>query len=472
MQSELHRLACGSYALRIRPTQQLEQRLPTHFILVIDTSDSMSDNNKLANVKHSASLVLHFLGQHDRLSLITFGDDATIHAHAVACSPEQKGVLLDTIDRIRTDGCTNLSAGIVRIRELLSNRAADIATLKTGILLLTDGHANRGVCGADPLQSVVRQLHESYPSVTLQVVGYGTDHNGDLLKAFAQLTQGTYSIVDDREGAATVIGESLGNLFSCVAQQVSLTPGGKIELEGTQFQMGTSSGAAAPRIQIGDIYEGNDTLILFKTQEPVPWGIQLQGTLLPSLEPFHTLHLLTDASVGPNADLERSVKLTRGRYTVSRLFKELREFRLGATRFAEILRATETLEQELADPVLNSCPIATMLKNECASIRNAVEAFQTGTRGDVAEVATRLVAHETYTSMGRGVVAAVSSRRRRSPSEEEEDPTTASQYLTSPSAGRTARRVTRLMATMSMGGDETAEAAHEAAELSQGPHAP
>lgn len=477
MDSSLYRLHDGSYALRLGTTSLLEteRRLPTHFILCIDTSDSMSDANKLANVKHSASLVLHFLGQQDRFSLITFGDDATIHARAVPCSAEQKGVLLDTLERIRTDGCTNLSAGLVSIREILGNRTADVAALKTGILLLTDGHANRGVCAADPLRSVVRQLHEAYPAVSLQIVGYGTDHNAELLKAFAETTAGSYSIVDNREGAATVIGESLGSLFSCVAQQVSLAPGGTLELEGNQFQIGGDP----PRIQIGDIFEGNETILLFKPTSPTDtWGITVNGTLLPSLEPFQRLHLLEDAATDMDAKLELSIQLTRARYTVSRLFKTLREFRMGPSRFAEILDEVAKVEEQLSH-IDSTNIIAQMLRAECLSIRNGVETLQTGTRGDVAEVAARLVAHEAYTTMGRGVVAALERTPvRRFPAQQQqqqwsddEDPS-ASQYLTSPTASRTARRVTRLMATMSMGGDEATEAAHEAAEMSQGPRAP
>jgi Mg-chelatase subunit ChlD len=490
MQSSLFKLTDGAYALRVSAAAAAaaEQRQKTHFILCIDTSDSMSDGNKLANVKHSASLVLHFLGPQDRLSIVTFGDDATIQAHAVACDPEQKGVISDVIDRIRTDGCTNLSGGLIRIREILAARPADVAALKTGILLLTDGHANRGVYGADPLKSVVRQLHETFPGVSLQVVGYGTDHNAELLKSFAELTQGTYSIVDDREGAATIIGESLGNLFSCVAQQVTVSPGGKLDLEGTQF---TVAGEPA-RIQVGDIYEGNETLLLFKPKEgAAAWGITVSGTLLPSLESVKTLHLLEDANTEPPAELTQAVLLTRARYTVARLFKDLREYRLGSSRFATILEEVAKVEAQLAGL---DTSIAQMLKAECTSIRNAVETLQNGTRGEAAAVATRLVSHEAYTNMARGVVAAItpgappqaprfprSNAVSFSESDDEEDPTnqtsrrrrtsgaalaaTASQYMTTPAASRMTNRVTRLMATMSVGGEETAAAVHEAATV-------
>lgn len=470
METALYKLPDDCYALRVwpRPAEQ-ERRLPTHFILVVDTSDSMSDNNKLANVKHSASLVLHFLGAQDYLSIITFGDDATIHAKAVRCDSDQKQLLTDSLSRIRTDGCTNLSAGIVRVQELLNGRTEEIAAIKTGILLLTDGHANRGVFGADPLRSVIRQLHETFPTVNIQVVGYGTDHNAELLKSFAEITQGTYSIVDDREGAATVIGDSLGSLFSCVAQQVSLQPNFKLELEGEQYRVAGDP----PRIQIGDVYEGNETLLLFKAQTSATPTAVLQGTLLPSLAAFHTTIAL-DATVELTSELETTILLTRKRYAVSRLFKQLREYRLGSNRFADIRVELEAIEAQLADARFNDNPIAQMLKSECISIRNAMETLQTGTRWDAADVATRLVAHEAYTNLGRGTVAALPPRRRHTVVEEDPQNTTcaalgatSSQYMTTPSRNRMTNRVTRLMTTMSVGGEGASAAAHEAAELSQ-----
>lgn len=493
MDTALFKLADDSYALRIwtkppAPTAE-ERRLPTHFILVLDTSDSMSDGNKLANVKHSASLVLHFLGNQDWLSIITFGDDATIHAKSVRCDPEQKQVLADALSRIQTDGCTNLSAGLVRVREILAARSPEVAAVKTGVLLLTDGHANRGVFGADPLRSVVRQLNESFPGVSLQVVGYGTDHNAELLKSFADVTQGTYSIVDDREGAATTIGDSLGNLFSCVAQQVSIAPAGLLEVEGTQF---ITSGNP-PRVQIGDLYEGNETLVLFKLKEGATEGAGLMrvgGTLLPSLEPFQATHAFDEAceTIGPELDL--SIKLTRARYTVSRLFRELRDYRLGSSRFATIKADLEATEAALSALGHDVNPTVRMLKTECVSIRNAMQTLLTGTRGEAADIAVRTIAHEAYTNLGRGTVAALAPRRRFPRSnavspptsdDETEDPVAmqrrappdlnASQYLTSPTASRMTNRVTRLMATMSVGGEEAAAAAHEAATLSQVPAA-
>ncbi len=494
MDSTLYRLEDGTFALTLKAVAAASagsagaQRLPTHFILLIDTSDSMADSSKLANVKHSASLVLHFLGPQDRLSVVTFGDDATTHAKAVECTPDQKEALNAMFERIRTDGCTNLSAGLLAVRDMLARREPAVATLKTGILLLTDGHANRGVARADMLRDMVRQIHDEYPDISLQAVGYGTDHNAELLKGVAEQTAGTYSIVDDREGAATVIGDTLGNLFSCVAQRVTVVPGCQIEPEGTQFVVSGDP----PRVQIGDLYEETETLMLFKFKdEDLGYAITVRGTLLPSMAAYESELILDDAVMEIPWSVKKAVDLTRCRYRISALFKDLREFRLGANRFADVLTKVEAEETLLKQPHYYDDAVAKMLLAECASLREATAVLQRGSYHDVHDMTTRLVSHEAYTNLARGTTQTIQRPPRgNSFSEEEaEDPTltaasrnrrvrfpdpigaglnaTASQYMTSPYANRTARRVTQLMATMSAGGDEAEAAAHEAANLSQ-----
>ena len=62
-------------AVRLRAPENVE-RVPTHFILLLDVSSSMEDDNKLENCKKCVSLILNVLSERDLLTLITFGDSA------------------------------------------------------------------------------------------------------------------------------------------------------------------------------------------------------------------------------------------------------------------------------------------------------------------------------------------------------------------------------------------------------------
>jgi hypothetical protein len=196
---------------------------------------------------------------------------------------------------------------------------------------------------------------------------------------------------------------------------------------------------------------------------------------------FQQLILLQDAATEIPPAVQKSVTLTRIRYRISAMFKELREFRLGVSRFREVLERVGAEEAALA--AFGEDPVAKMLLAECASLRSAVAVLQEGTRGDIQDVSARLVSHEAYTNLGRGTTQSIHRPHRRfsNTGSDVEDPVahtlprpvrvrfpTASgaaaqqQYMTSPLANPVTRRVTQLMASMSQGGEAEAVGAAEA----------
>lgn len=477
METNLYSLGAGEYALQIRATETgASQRIPTHSILLIDASESMEDGNKLEHVKHSTRLVLNFLGATDKMSILTFGENATRYCAAASCAPDAKPALEKHIADLHTNGCTNLSAGLLAVRRVLEEQdTGPTPSIKTGLLILTDGHANRGDSSAAGLQRIIAQLHERWPGLSVNIVGYGTDHNAELLKAMAEQTQGAYSIVESREGAATVIGDMLGSLFSCVAQQVIVRVPSGFKPLGTQFTLTVNH-----EIAIGDIYEGGETLILLRA-DPAGGGgpLTVDGYLLPSLDAFRQVCDLTGATTDVPDTLAAQIALTRLRYTCAALFRELRESPEVA-RINAIRGEITTMETALGETRFAGNPVADMLISECASLRKAADALTNPRMRNPASLFRRMAAHEALTSLGRGTARAIDS------DSDTEDPMAHPRrvafsrpaappplnYVTSPQ-GRTARRVTNLMNTMSSIAPEDAEtmrsAAAEASQYSQNP---
>lgn len=474
MDTSLFSLADGTFALRVRAAATTtEQRLPTHSILLIDASESMLDSNKLENVKHSASMVLNFLGATDKMSIVTFGEDATRVIAAASCAPEAKPVLEKKIRDLVVNGCTNLSAGLLAVRRILEEQAAGPdATIKTGLLLLTDGHANRGDASAGGLQRILASLREAWPGLTTNVVGYGLDHNVDLLKSMAEQSQGSYSVVESREGAATVIGDMLGTLFSCVAQQVVVRVPGGLRPEGTQFTMDVNG-----EIKVGDVIEGGEALILLRPDAAGGGGgaITVDGYLLPSLEAYRAVRPLAEAATDLPTDLADQITLTRLRYKCAALFRELRESP-EVERIEAIRGEVSAMEVALGAERFVGNAVASMLVAECGSLRKAMEALTNPRMRNPDRLFRRMAAHEALTSLGRGITRAIDSD-----DEEPENPRVrfgrASvvpepmapgapaplNYVTSPFRNRTAQRVTNLMATMSSLAPEDVDAVRAAA---------
>jgi hypothetical protein len=392
----------------------------------------MSEESRLANVKHSASLILNFLGPSDRLSVITFGDESEILCSAVACTSQQKKVIQTVIDMIVVNGCTNLSAAILNVKTV----ATAATTLKTGVLLLTDGHANRGTCTSEAILDMFNTVHTQNPELSFTVVGYGTMHNAPLMKSIAENTQGAYCIVENLEAAASVVGNSIGGLFSCSAQllQAKCPDGTKIHW---------AHKVVNNTIKVGDIYDESDKILLFDLPvNALTQPIVLTGTTVPALEPFSIEVVAKPWSATP-IDIEffTAVELTTLSYKCSSLFTELTN-----TESSNLTRITSDIAEfriAIFAEKYNGNPVADMLRSECKSLETALAGI---CRSATPDMISRIHQHAAFTSLGRGISQPISLTQA------EDNPSHPAEAVMSPATSRIQRRVTNLMATMSSGG--------------------
>ena len=388
-----------------------DERAPAHFILLLDVSDSMNDDNKLEHVKLCSSLLLKLLTPVDKISLVTFGKYSRVILTAVATDASNLAAIEGAIAALHTDGCTNLSAGIASVSEVLAIGGG----LKPTLLLLTDGYANRGVSNSADLQTMMSGLTTQCP-LGLAVIAYGTNHNAELLKGFATAAHGSYSIVSGLEDAAIALGDALGGALSCVAQNVEIIcPAG--------------STIAGPyscidgRVRVGDLYAGSSTMYLM---DLVTGPVTVRGVLVPSMQAF-TVEAVATVSEARDA----SVELTRLRYKCSDLFRQVRLEQATA----EDIAAFRAL---LGDPFLAGNPMTEMLLAEATSLE---EAFR-GRRAGGAGLVSRILQHEAFTALGRGTTQAISSGGAPP---HPEDPSS----TMSPMSSRTQQRMASLMRTMS-----------------------
>jgi Mg-chelatase subunit ChlD len=402
-------------ALRIR-CAATDTRTPTHFILLLDTSDSMMLENKLGNLQFCTNLALKLMTPADTISLVTFGNASRILLSAVPTDAAHLNAIDAAIANLKTDGCTNLSAGLASVQEILQMSG----TQKPLLLLLTDGYANRGVMEAAGLNRIMGTIYEQFPNLGVSVIAYGTDHNAALLKDFAQLTNGSYSIVGNLEDAALTMGYALGGALSCVAQNVELVCAGAT-VEGPYR-------CTDGRITIGDLHEGVESLILLNTDGVVT----VRGSFVPSLEAFSVE--ATPVTMGRSIDIE----LTRLRYTCSGLFKEMRQWgSMEPLARDSLVARVGAFRAGLNDPFLEGHAITGMLKGEGVSLDQALEIVMHSPHTDID---SQIQQHEAFTSLGRGTTRPIYST---------EDP---SATVLSPMTSRRQQQMASLMRNASQEG--------------------
>lgn len=238
---------------------RIEGRTPTHFVCLLDVSGSMDAEGRLRNCIDSLKYVVRFLTAEDYFSLITFSDTAEIKCNLVRMDSAGQAPVLHTLNQVRTLGSTNLSAALERLTSVLRAGSDLVGAPKQGVLLLTDGYVNMGLTDEGGLTGMVSGFMTEFPRATLTAVGYGTEHNRDLLDAMTTRAAGTYNIVRDREDVASVFGAVMGGLVSCVGLNLRvLAPRGTTIREERHVEDVEDVLAA---IALGDVYAETTTSI-------------------------------------------------------------------------------------------------------------------------------------------------------------------------------------------------------------------
>jgi hypothetical protein len=132
--------------------------------------------------------------------------------------------------------------------------------------------ANMGLIHTGDILDVVRNTIALFSGTSISCVGYGTDHNVDLLQQISSVGGGSYYIVNNLENVATVFGDVLGSLMSCIAQQVRvvLPPGTEVK---TRYSINKLDNGM--EVVIGDLPAGMEGVVLAKI--PSHTAVSLKG---------------------------------------------------------------------------------------------------------------------------------------------------------------------------------------------------
>ena len=368
-------------------------RSPVHFIAVLDTSGSMDAEGRLTNCKDSLRFLTHFLTATDCLSIITFSSHASAVMKAVPMDRTGATQLESILSAVVADGGTNMSSAINCIQECLEAAPA----LKTDILFLTDGHANEGIVGKEALHAMLNaklRSHSASPTVSVSSVGYGVDHNIDLLRGIAEGHDGSYNVVCNRENVASVFGMLLGGLMSCVGSNVEITaPAATICLPSN---LRITPAGSKCKVHVGDVYADTETQIL----------LSLPSTTVPETLPITAYDVATSEDVlvltavrVADEVVQQEVQMFEVRQDVSAL---LRRCSAGAESTATLLADVVAMKARIS--ALTACPVSAMLLR---SLTETEEVLRSNTLNNQTRVL--FAQNSAYTQMGRGLRATVSA---------------------------------------------------------------
>lgn len=234
-----HNPACLDMMISMLPPTGT-RRTPSDICCVVDVSDSMGVEAMIQDspgitvthglsvldvVKHALRTIVHNLGEHDRLSVVAFADNAKVAFNLTPMGEDGKRVAERHLSGLHTDGMTNLWAGLQMGIEVL--QAAQEPGRLQHLMLLTDGlptyNPPRGIM---PMLKRLREKAEKDGGVlpcTINTFGFGYELDSELLREISITGGGTYAFIPDAGFVGTIFVNAMTNLLVTMATNVSIT---------------------------------------------------------------------------------------------------------------------------------------------------------------------------------------------------------------------------------------------------------
>ncbi|RMH12262.1 MAG: VWA domain-containing protein [Planctomycetota bacterium] len=195
------------------------QRLPLNLSIVIDASGSMS-GARLEAAKTAVHRLIDTLEDGDMLSLVSFADEAVVHAEAVALGVEGRHRLHSVTRSLCTRGCTNLfdgwHRGVLAAAEIMDRGERR----NSRVLLLSDGHANCGLLDIDAISRHASALRDR--GLPTSTVGIGAAYSPTFLLALAEAGGGSLHDTDTGEDLIDVMLGELDDVRKVVVENAEI----------------------------------------------------------------------------------------------------------------------------------------------------------------------------------------------------------------------------------------------------------
>ncbi|EER91509.1 hypothetical protein BDA96_01G241400 [Sorghum bicolor] len=247
-------------------------RAPLDLVTVLDVSGSMQ-GSKLALLKQAMGFVIDNLGPADRLSIVSFSNDASREIRLTRMSGDGKASAKEAVESLVADGSTNISRGLLVASEVLADRRYRNAV--TSVILLSDGQDNQSGVGRNH-QNLVPPLFrdaDSRPG-SIHTFGFGSDHDAAAMHAIAEVARGTFSFVENLAVIQDSFAQCIGGLLSVVAQNARIAvdcvpPGVRVrQVKSGRYESSVDAEGRAASVNVGELYAEEERRFLLFVDVP------------------------------------------------------------------------------------------------------------------------------------------------------------------------------------------------------------
>ena len=238
---------------------------PANLVFLIDTSGSMSDENKLPLLKKSFAQLVEQLRPQDRVSMVVYAGSAGL---VLEPTPgDQKEKILAALDKLGAGGSTNGGAGIE-----LAYAMAKQAYTKNGVnrvILATDGDFNVGTTDQKALETLVGDQRKH--GIALTTLGFGRgNYNDAMAERLADVGDGNHAYIDTIQEARKVLVQEMQSTLLTIAKDVKIqiefnpTRVAEYRLIGYENRILRNEDFANDKVDAGDIGAGHEVTALYE----------------------------------------------------------------------------------------------------------------------------------------------------------------------------------------------------------------
>lgn len=199
------------------------ERKPAILTFVVDTSGSMSRENRIGLVRDALTELLYQLDSRDRVAIVAYG--STARTVLPMTTIRERRAIESAIRTLTPNGSTNAEAGLRMAYEIADEHYEADAINR--VILCSDGVANVGETDPDGIMATIKR--NTGRGITMTAIGVGMgNYNDALLERIANTGDGSYYYVDSAAEAEKVFVESSVGTLEIIARdakvQVELDP--------------------------------------------------------------------------------------------------------------------------------------------------------------------------------------------------------------------------------------------------------
>jgi uncharacterized protein YegL len=267
--------------INIYTTNYAVLSLEQDLVFVIDISGSMLELGKQQNTKISQlkltllNMIKHFYNNPNIfITLITFHSEVATLLQRTRITNENIEEITAKIKNIEPNGLTNIGNALSYTKKIMEDYY--YPTKKT-MIFMTDGVATTGEIRPYLLTKLINS------SIKNIFIGYGEEHDGDLLESFTNIPDTHYYFIDKTEKCGLVYGEIIYDIMHILFEKCILSVENCLIYDYKKNSWGTT-------LYIGDLIGDTNKHYHIITNESENWNAYLHCGSTTEIFQIHQLY--------------------------------------------------------------------------------------------------------------------------------------------------------------------------------------